>query len=76
VISASGDSGSLARNGREAGRSIASGENRLGVPPPRKIVPTLRPPHRGQRALEIVDERVDVRAFGRTVGCLRATRES
>jgi hypothetical protein len=42
VTSASADSGSRARIAASR-RSIASGEKRLGVPPPRNTVETLRP---------------------------------
>ena len=42
VISASGDSGSRARMPASS-RSIDAAENRLGVPPPKNTVPTLRP---------------------------------
>ena len=59
MISASAASASSARR-PSSNRAIAAPENRLGVPPPRKIVSIGRPCASGSSAAQVAQQRVDV----------------
>ena len=69
VISASGDSGTRARTAARM-RSMASAENRLGVPPPKKHRLDAPSPYRRQCELEIGDQSIDVLCLGHVAAAL------
>ena len=49
-------------------RSMACGENRLGVPPPMKMLCTVRPQISGSDGLQVGHQRIDVALLGHLAG--------